>query len=169
MTPQERRNPEVIRHSRRARIAAGSGVESEDVTGLLKQFREMQKMMSQIAEMTGAAPGRKGSKRSMMSRMPGQVGQIGQMRDLMQQAQSSGVDLSGGMPGLPPGMLGGGMPDLSKFMQSSGELQPLRSAPPSKKARQHDQQAGRTSQSKQPAKPRSERPTAEKRRPKKKR
>jgi signal recognition particle subunit SRP54 len=170
MTPQERRNPDVIRHSRRARIAAGSGVEPEDVTGLLKQFREMQKMMSQIADLTGAAPGKKGGRRSVMSRMPGQVGQLGQMRDIMKQAQASGVDLSGGLPGLPPGMMGGGMPDLSKFMQSGGELQPLRSGPPSKKARQNEQQATtRTSQSKQPAKPRTERPTAQKRKPKKKR
>ncbi|RIK38933.1 MAG: signal recognition particle protein, partial [Chloroflexi bacterium] len=171
MTPQERRNPDIIRHSRRARIAKGSGVEQEDVTGLLKQFREMQKMMSQIAEMTGAVPGKKGGRRGVMSRMPGQLGQIGQMRDLMKQMQAGGIDPSA-MGGLPPGMLGGGMPDLGKLMQSGGELQPLRSGPPSKKARQAEQAArgGHGSgQSKPPPKPRSERPTAEKRKPKKKR
>jgi signal recognition particle subunit SRP54 len=170
MTPQERRNPEVIRHSRRARIAAGSGVEPDDVTGLLKQFREMQKMMSQIAEMTGAVPGKKGGRRSVMSRMPGSVGQMGQMRDIMKQAQSSGVDLSGGMPGLPPGMMGGGMPDLSRMMQTGGELQPLHSAPAGpKKARDQAPSTPRAAQSKPQPKPRSERPTAQKRKPKKKR
>ena len=45
MTPQERRNPSVINGSRRMRIAQGSGMTTTDVNQLLKQFKEMQKMM----------------------------------------------------------------------------------------------------------------------------
>ncbi len=48
MTPEERSHPDVIDHSRRRRIAAGSGTEPHDVNGLLKQFRQMQKMMKQM-------------------------------------------------------------------------------------------------------------------------
>jgi len=48
MTPEERSHPDVIDHSRRRRIAAGSGTEPHDVNGLLKQFRAMQKMMKQM-------------------------------------------------------------------------------------------------------------------------
>ncbi len=45
MTLQERRRPEIIDGSRRQRIAAGSGVRVQDVNSLLKQYREMQKML----------------------------------------------------------------------------------------------------------------------------
>ena len=48
MTPEERRNPHIIDHSRRRRIARGSGVTREEVGQLLKQFSEMQKMMAEI-------------------------------------------------------------------------------------------------------------------------
>lgn len=48
MTPEERSRPELIDHSRRRRIAAGSGTQPHDVNGLLKQFRQMQKMMKQM-------------------------------------------------------------------------------------------------------------------------
>jgi signal recognition particle subunit SRP54 len=49
MTPYERRNPEVIKGSRRARIARGSGTSERDVATLVKQFQQMQRMMKQIA------------------------------------------------------------------------------------------------------------------------
>jgi signal recognition particle subunit SRP54 len=45
MTQQERRNPDVLNASRRRRIAAGAGVEVQDVNRLIKQFREAQKLM----------------------------------------------------------------------------------------------------------------------------
>ena len=45
MTPQERRHPDVISGSRRQRIARGSGVKVQDVNQLMKQYREMQKMV----------------------------------------------------------------------------------------------------------------------------
>jgi len=48
MTHRERRKPEVIDGSRRRRIAAGAGVQVQDVNRLLKQFAEMQKMMKSM-------------------------------------------------------------------------------------------------------------------------
>jgi signal recognition particle subunit SRP54 len=45
MTAQERRRPELIDGSRRQRIARGSGTRVQDVNQLLKQYREMQKML----------------------------------------------------------------------------------------------------------------------------
>ena len=51
MTPQERHNPEIIRGSRRRRIAAGSGTSVQEVNMLLKQFAQMQEMFGQFASM----------------------------------------------------------------------------------------------------------------------
>jgi signal recognition particle subunit SRP54 len=48
MTPHERRHPELIKASRRRRIAAGSGTTSADVNRVLKQFADMQKLMRQL-------------------------------------------------------------------------------------------------------------------------
>ena len=45
MTPQERRNPDILKASRKIRIAKGSGRSVEEVNRLLKQFEEMKKMM----------------------------------------------------------------------------------------------------------------------------
>ena len=54
MTPDERRRPELIKASRRRRIAVGSGTSTADVNRLLKQFVEMQKLMKQLG--TGRLP-----------------------------------------------------------------------------------------------------------------
>jgi signal recognition particle subunit SRP54 len=48
MTLKERRDPDLLNASRRRRIAAGSGTDVQDVNRLIKQFREMQKMMKMI-------------------------------------------------------------------------------------------------------------------------
>jgi len=48
MTPQERKKPEILNGSRRARIARGSGRPVAEVNRLLKQFKEMQKIMKQV-------------------------------------------------------------------------------------------------------------------------
>jgi signal recognition particle subunit SRP54 len=49
MTPKERRNPDLLANtSRKRRIAAGSGTRLEDVNALVKQFREMQRMMKKF-------------------------------------------------------------------------------------------------------------------------
>ncbi|CAK0764557.1 signal recognition particle protein component [Gammaproteobacteria bacterium] len=48
MTPHERRCPDIIKGSRKKRIAAGSGTQVQDVNRLLKQFLQAQKMMKQM-------------------------------------------------------------------------------------------------------------------------
>ena len=73
MTPKERENPDIINPSRKRRIAAGCGMQVEDVNRLLAQYRQMQKMFK---AMTG-----KGSKKKM-KRMQGMMG-------------------GGGIPGMP--------------------------------------------------------------------
>ncbi len=49
MTPYERENPAVLNHSRKRRVAAGSGVRVEDINKLLKQFEMMNQMMKQFS------------------------------------------------------------------------------------------------------------------------
>jgi signal recognition particle subunit SRP54 len=49
MTPYERRHPEVLKASRKQRIACGSGRSVEEVNRLLKQFEEMKKMMKMVS------------------------------------------------------------------------------------------------------------------------
>src|SRR4051795_6447035 len=65
MTPGERRNPEIINGSRRARIASGSGATTSEVNLLLKQFKEMQRMMKGFGRLggPGRGPGRKKKKK----------------------------------------------------------------------------------------------------------
>jgi len=53
MTPQERRNPNIIDGSRRRRIALGSGTTPQEVNQLLNQFRQAQKLMKQVAQGKG--------------------------------------------------------------------------------------------------------------------
>ena len=73
MTPQERRRPELIKASRKRRIAAGSGVQVQDVNRMLKEFEQMQSMMKKM---------KGGGLMKMMKRMGGMKGM-------------------GGMPGMP--------------------------------------------------------------------
>ena len=51
MTKAERRNPDLIKASRKRRIALGSGVQVQDVNKLLKQFQDMQTMMKKVKKM----------------------------------------------------------------------------------------------------------------------
>ena len=64
MTPTERRRPEIIKASRKRRIAAGSGVTVQDVNRLMKQFQEMNRMMKKMNRL-----GRKGLMRGGMPPM----------------------------------------------------------------------------------------------------
>ncbi|TCS74000.1 signal recognition particle subunit FFH/SRP54 (srp54) [Sulfuritortus calidifontis] len=50
MTPKERQQPEIIKASRKRRIAAGAGVQVQDVNRLLTQFEQMQKMMKTFSK-----------------------------------------------------------------------------------------------------------------------
>jgi signal recognition particle subunit SRP54 len=66
MTPEERRKPEIIDGSRRKRIATGSGSSVSEVNLLLKQFKDVQKMMKRFGVGKGPGKGRgKGGKRKM--------------------------------------------------------------------------------------------------------
>ena len=49
MTPKERRNPDIIKASRKTRIAKGSGTSVQEVNKLLQQFDQMKKMMKQFS------------------------------------------------------------------------------------------------------------------------
>ncbi len=66
MTKQERRKPEIIKGSRKRRIAAGCGQQVQDVNRLLKQFTQMQKMMKKMRT--------KGGMKSIMRQMKGAMG-----------------------------------------------------------------------------------------------
>jgi signal recognition particle subunit SRP54 len=90
MTPGERQKPDVIKGSRKRRIATGSGTQIQDVNRLLKQFTQMQKMMKKM----GGGGGMKKMMRGMGGMMP---------------PGGMGGGMPGGMPkGLPPGMGGFG-------------------------------------------------------------
>lgn len=64
MTPQERRFPDIIRGSRKRRIANGSGSGAQDVNKLLKQYQQMQKMMKKFS---------RGGASKMMQQMSGKL------------------------------------------------------------------------------------------------
>jgi signal recognition particle subunit SRP54 len=53
MTPAERRQPEILRASRKKRVAAGSGTTVADVNRLLKQFKDMHRMVKRMGKMEG--------------------------------------------------------------------------------------------------------------------
>jgi signal recognition particle subunit SRP54 len=102
MTPEERRNPDIIKPSRRRRIAAGSGTTSDQVNQMLNQFRQMQRMMSQMGALAGGG-GR------------GKRGGLGQLRGMLgggnPLAGMSEADLEammGDMGSLPAARGGGG-------------------------------------------------------------
>ena len=58
MTLKERRDPDILNASRRRRIAAGAGMQVQDVNRLIKQFREAQKMMKMIQKTGGKGLGK---------------------------------------------------------------------------------------------------------------
>ena len=70
MTPAERRKPELLKASRKRRIAAGAGVQVQEVNRLLKEFEQMQGMMKQF---------KGGALAKMMRRMGGMKGMGGQI------------------------------------------------------------------------------------------
>ncbi|MCL1633232.1 signal recognition particle protein [Luteimonas sp. SX5] len=65
MTKKERRNPQLLNGSRRARIAKGSGTTPADVNRLLKQYQQMEKMMGKLG---------RGGMKGMMRGMRGMMG-----------------------------------------------------------------------------------------------
>jgi signal recognition particle subunit SRP54 len=69
MTKKERRHPDLLNGSRRARIARGAGQQPADVNKLLKQYQQMEKMMAKLG-----SGGIKGLMRQMGSAMKGMGG-----------------------------------------------------------------------------------------------
>ncbi len=72
MTKKERRHPDILNGSRRARIARGAGMTPADVNKLMKQYQQMEKMMSKLS-----AGGMKGLMRGMRGMMGGGMGRGG--------------------------------------------------------------------------------------------
>jgi signal recognition particle subunit SRP54 len=116
MTPAERRNPDVLKASRKRRIAAGSGTKPEDINKLLKMHRTMADMMKAMG----------GAKRGPMAGLANMLGFGGGMPSAEEMAKLA-EKLPGGLPpgmpgapGLPPGMPGNvpgfapNMPGLAK-------------------------------------------------------
>jgi len=69
MTRQERRNPELIKGRRKERIAKGSGTQMQDVTALVSQFKQMQRMMKKIGGGGGGRGGGQLDPREIMRRL----------------------------------------------------------------------------------------------------
>ena len=85
MTPSERDNPEIIDGNRRKRIATGSGTTTADLNGMLKEFFQMRKMMSQMMRMGGM----------MKKGIGGLLGRKGEQGD----AEVAAELAAGGLPG----------------------------------------------------------------------
>ena len=102
MTPQERRNPDILKASRKKRIAAGSGVTVEYVNRLLKQHRQMADMMKAM----GGAGGKRGG---MMGKL-GQMMGLGGGMPMPSPKQIEAMQKQLGGAGLPPGLPGAGGP-----------------------------------------------------------
>ncbi len=114
MTPAERRHPDVLKASRKRRIAAGSGTKPEDINRLLKMHRTMADMMKAMG----------GAKRGPMAGLANMLGFGGGMPSPEEMAKLAEKLPGGlpanipGMPGLPKGLppnfpgLPGGLPGL---------------------------------------------------------
>ena len=116
MTPKERRNPDILKASRKRRIAAGSGTKPEDINRLLKMHRTMADVMK---AMGGAKRGPMAGLANMLGLGGGGMPSPEQMAELakkMPGGMPQGMPGAGGlppnMPGLPPNFPGlpGGMP-----------------------------------------------------------
>jgi len=80
MTPAEREDPSIIEASRRRRIAAGCGAQPQDVSGLVKQFRQAADMMKMMA-------GMKGKDRMAFAQKMGKMGMGGGMPKVKQRSK----------------------------------------------------------------------------------
>jgi signal recognition particle subunit SRP54 len=102
MTPAERRNPKIINGSRRARIAAGSGVTVGEVGSLITRFGEAQKMMRQMMGMPGMKRGaQKAARKAKKKSKGGRPG--GSVATRPAAGLPAGGITPGSLPGLPDG------------------------------------------------------------------
>ena len=110
MTPQERRNPDILKASRKRRVAAGSGTTPEQINRLLKMHRGMADMMKAMG----------GAKRGPMAQIAAAMGFSGgmppaeEMQKMAEKMQQQGGGLPPTMPSLPPNFPGlpGALPGL---------------------------------------------------------
>jgi signal recognition particle subunit SRP54 len=117
MTPAERRNPDILKASRKKRIAAGSGTRVEEINKLLKMHRQMADMMKAMGKGKGIL-GKMGAMAGM-----GMGGGMPPMDPAALQQLARGAGMPGGLPGLPGGMAG--LPGLG-----GGKLPGLGGGPP---------------------------------------
>jgi signal recognition particle subunit SRP54 len=120
MTPQERRNPDVLKASRKKRIAAGSGTSPEQINKLLKMHRGMADMMKAMGSGKRGPLAGLGQMMGFGGGMPSQE----EMQKLAEQAKAGG-GLPPAMPKLPPnfpGLGGAGLPGLGGKFPGPGGL-----------------------------------------------
>jgi signal recognition particle subunit SRP54 len=103
MTPKERRNPDVLKASRKRRIAAGSGTKPEDINRLLKMHRTMADVMK---AMGGAKRGPMAGLANMLGFGGGGMPSPEQMAELAKKMPGGLPAGMPGAPGLPPHMPG---------------------------------------------------------------
>lgn len=110
MTPAERKNPDILKASRKKRIAAGSGVKVEDVNKLLKMHRQMADVMKMMGK--NKKGGIAGALGSMFGLGGGGMGGMGGMPEptpeMIAEMQKKMGQGGGGLPPMPPGL--GGKP-----------------------------------------------------------
>jgi signal recognition particle subunit SRP54 len=97
MTPRERRNPDVLKASRKRRIAEGSGTKPEDINRLLKMHRGMADMMKMMAN-------QKRGPMAGLAQMMGFGGGMPSPEEMQKLAEKMPGGLPPGMPGAPPGL-----------------------------------------------------------------
>ncbi|WP_230530563.1 signal recognition particle protein [Microvirga roseola] len=108
MTPAERRNPDVLKASRKKRIAAGSGVKVEDINKLLKMHRQMADMMKMMGG--GKGKGMAGALGKMFGMGGGGMG--GMPQPTPEQIEALQKQMGGKLPDFPGGA--GGLPPMPK-------------------------------------------------------
>src|SRR5476649_2775220 len=110
MTPQERKHPDILKASRKKRIAAGAGAKVEEINKLLKMHRSMADMMKAMGGGKARGP------MAGLARMMGMGGGMPSPEEMAKLAEKMPGGLPPGMPGMPPTMPGGsGLPGLGKF------------------------------------------------------
>jgi signal recognition particle subunit SRP54 len=127
MTPGERRKPDVLKASRKKRIAAGSGTKVEEINRLLKMHRQMADMMKAVGSGKRGALGGLGQMLGM-----GGGGPSPEMLRQMAEKMPGGLPGAGGMPANIPG-LAGGLPGLGGKLPGLGGLPGLGAPKDSKK------------------------------------
>jgi signal recognition particle subunit SRP54 len=120
MTPQERRNPDLLKASRKKRIAAGSGTKVEEVNKLLKMHRQMADMMKMMGGGKGKGIGAAlGNILGLGGGMPQPTPEM-----LAEMQKKMGGQLPPGMPSLPSDIGGGGLPPLPPGLGGKGPALP---------------------------------------------